>query len=307
MNWGDNTSGDWNSRSNWTESTVPEDKVSTAVFGSAITSSRTVLTNSAVTVRGVEFNNANTYAIAGLGSIELDGDAGNATIDVMQGPHQFQVAVNLASDTDVTVASGAVLAFNNVLDLNGNNLTKTGLGTMQINNALITDGGVAAFAAGIVAGSGAILGDVVNTGATVAPGNSPGTLTIQGDYTQEAGATLAIELAGLVQGNDYDLLDVSGIAALNGGTLAVTLLDGFEPSEGDVFDFLDASVISGAGFDSVSLPALDEGLAWDTSSLMSSGSLLVSAATVPEPAAMVSFLLGAFGISLAARRKRCTV
>jgi len=106
-----------------------------------------------------------------------------------------------------------------------------------------------------------------------------------------------------VQGNDYDLLDVSGIAALNGGTLDVTLLAGFEPSEGDVFDILDADAISGAGFDSISLPALDEGLAWDTSGLMSSGSLVVSA-SVPEPTAMVSFLLGAIGISLGVRRKR---
>jgi len=303
MNWGNNTSGDWNSKSNWTESIIPGDKVSTAVFGTVIGSAQTVLTNSAVTVRGVEFNNANTYAISGLGSIELDGDAGNATIDVMQGPHQFQVAVNLASDTDVIVAAGAVIAFNNVLDLNGNNLTKTGAGTMQINNELITDGGTVSALSGVVAGSGTILGSLTNAGGTVAPGNSPGTLSINGDYTQESG-TLAIELAGLVQGNDYDLLDVSGIAALNGGTLDVTLLEGFEPSEGDVFDILDASVISGAGFDSISLPALDEGLAWDTSGLMSSGSLVVSASVVPEPTAMVSFLLGAFGISLGIRRKR---
>jgi len=221
---------------------------------------------------------------------------------VIQGPHQFQVVVNLATDTDVVVASGAVLAFNNALNLNGNSLTKTGAGTMQINNALNTGGSVAAFAAGSVTGSGTILGDVVNTGATVAPGNSPGTLTITGNYTQESDATLAIELAGLVQGNDYDLLDVSGIAALNGGTLAVTLLDGFEPSEGDVFDILNASAITGAGFDSLGLPALAPGLAWDTSSLMSSGALAVSA--VPEPATIISFLLGALGISSGVRRNR---
>jgi len=105
-----------------------------------------------------------------------------------------------------------------------------------------------------------------------------------------------------VQGNDYDLLDVSGIAALNGGSLDISLLDGFEPSEGDVFDILDASAISGAGFDSISLPSLDEGLAWDTSSLLSSGSLSVSA--VPEPSTLASLLMGSLGIGLAIRRRR---
>ena len=79
---------------------------------------------------------------------------------------------------------------------------------------------------------------------------------------------------------------------LNGGLLDVILLDGFQPSEGDVFDILDASAIGGAGFDSLSLPGLADGLVWDTSSLMSGGSLSVSA--IPEPAS-ISLLFAALG------------
>ena len=302
MDWGKNASGEWNSNSNWTQSLAPQDKESTARFGTVIGSAQTVLTDSAITVRRVEFSNTNTYAIAGLGSVELDGDTGAANVTVIQGDHQFQVVVNLATDTLVDVASGSVLAFNNVLNLNGNDLTKIGLGTVQYNNVVNLGGGAIFPVAGIIAGSGTIQGDVVNSGATVAPGNSPGTLTIQGNYTQEADATLEIELAGLTQGSDYDLLDVSGLATLNGGSLDVTLLDGFNPSEGDVFDVLDASAISGAGFDSLGLPALASGLAWDTSSLMSSGSLAITA--VPEPSTVVLIFAGALYAGCVARRKR---
>ena len=87
-----------------------------------------------------------------------------------------------------------------------------------------------------------------------------------------------------------------------GGLLDVILLDGFQPSEGDVFDILDASAIGRAGFDSLSLPGLADGLAWDTSSLMSGGSLSVSA--IPEPAS-ISLLLAALGaLALVGHRRK---
>ena len=47
---------------------------------------------------------------------------------------------------------------------------------------------------GTFGGSGTVLGDVINAG-TTAPGESPGVLTIAGDYTQSAGAILQIEIA----------------------------------------------------------------------------------------------------------------
>ena len=282
ISWGGDASGNWNSNANWSTWLHPSDNVSTAVFGSAITSSRTVVANGAVTVKNVQFDNANTYAIAGGGSVNLEANMGSAGIDVLQGSHQFQAIVNLNSSTDVDVTTGASLAFNNALNLNGNNLTKTGVGTMAINNVLNTGGGSVLIAAGALGGSGEINGDVTNDSGTVAPGNSPGTLTVNGDYFQGAGATLAIEIAGKAL---HDLLDVSGIITLNGGSLDVLLLDGFNPAEGDIYDILDFSAIDGVGFDSLNLPALASGLIWDTSDLMTAGSLSVS--SVPEPSALM--------------------
>ena len=49
--------------------------------------------------------------------------------------------MNLLDDTAADVATGSTLSFNNALNLNGNNLAKTGAGTLLINNALNSGGG----------------------------------------------------------------------------------------------------------------------------------------------------------------------
>lgn len=60
--------------------------------------------------------------------------------------------------------------------------------------------------------SGLINGNVTNNG-TVNPGNSPGTLSINGDFTQTSSGTLQIEIAS---SSVFDRLVVSGNAALAG-------------------------------------------------------------------------------------------
>ncbi len=280
--------GAWLLGSNWTVGGPPNATNHTAVFGDAITQASTVLTDGGgVTVKAIEFDSAFSYAIAGPDAVTLEADTGNAGITVVQGLHEFQAVVNLNSETDVSVAAGAALAFNNALNLGANNLNKTGAGTMSINNALLGTGSVTV-AAGAVGGSGSIEGDLNNESGTVTPGNSPGTLTVEGDYTQGSDATLLIELFGLAQGADYDLLDVLGTASFD-GVLEIVLLDGFDPAEGDVFDILNFSAASGA-FDSLQFAELSGGLAWDTSELYSAGSVAVVSA-VPEPSTVTLFVL----------------
>ena len=63
------------------------------------------------------------------------------TIAVQSGDHQFQTIVNLIEDTTVDITSGSTLEFNNGLFLNGNTLTKTGGGTLAVNNDVISAGG----------------------------------------------------------------------------------------------------------------------------------------------------------------------
>ncbi len=58
------------------------------------------------------------------------------------------------------------------------------------------------------------------------------------------------------------------------------LIDDFAPALGDRFDVLDWGTLVGA-FDTVLLPALSEGLAWDDSQLYVDGTLSVVAGLLP--------------------------
>lgn len=88
---------------------------------------------------------------------------------------------------------------------------------------------------GIVKGIGVIdlplVSNFTNDG-TFSPGLSPGTLIVQGDYISSASSILDIELDGLNQGMDYDLMAIQGDAIFN-GVVNITL--GFEPSLNDEF------------------------------------------------------------------------
>jgi T5SS/PEP-CTERM-associated repeat protein len=98
-------------------------------------------------------------------------------------------------------------------------------------------------------------------GGTLAPGDSPGMTSISGDYTQGAGGVLEIEIAGITAASQFDLLSIGGAAEL-AGTLAVSLLEGFMPSSGDVFEIVTAvGGISGT-FANTFLPALSGDLTW---------------------------------------------
>ena len=245
--WTANASGNWGAGAWWTPKEAPNANNHTAIFGDAITAPRVVFTESDVTVKEIQFDNANTYAIAGHGSVALEADSGNATVSVAQGGHQFQAAVNLASDTDVDVAAEASLTFNNALNLNGHALAKTGDGALQINSQLNAGGGTVTGLGGVVGGAGQIGGDLVNTSATVAPGNSTGELSVSGGYTQGAGGTLEIELAS---DDEFDVLAVDGSASLAGDLTAV-LLDGYRPLTGTEFTVLTAAAGITGDFDSV--------------------------------------------------------
>ena len=103
-------------------------------------------------------------------------------------------------------------------------------------------------------------------------------ITVNGDFTQRAGATLELSLgAGTTAGFDYDQLIVSGEIDLMGGELAILLDAGFTPSLGDVFDVLDFSSLSGS-FDSISMPVLGPNLSWGTKDLLTTGEIRVIAA-----------------------------
>jgi len=174
--WTVDASGSWSSINNWNNGIIPNDNLQTATFGSEIMAPRTVFTESEITVNRIVFDNSNEYVISGNYPINLDASTAptNPRVDVVSGTHQFHTSVNLLSDTVVDVESNATLTFNNVLNLNGHTLTKTGMGNLAINNILSTGGGTLNCDGGFCSGSGTIGGDVNNNGGIVSPGSSSG-------------------------------------------------------------------------------------------------------------------------------------
>ena len=147
-----------------------------AVFGGLISTSTTVVTNAAVTLNRVEFaNTTNGYIVAGHGSVNMaattDATPEDPTMSV-QATHRFQAAVNLLNDTATDVATDSTLIFDGALSLMGKTMTKTGAGTLAINNNLLTAGGTINCLEGTCSGTGTIGGDLNNDGGTISPGDS---------------------------------------------------------------------------------------------------------------------------------------
>ncbi|MBP6471798.1 MAG: hypothetical protein KBE23_08560 [Chloroflexi bacterium] len=122
-------------------------------------------------------------------------------------------------------------------------------GSLEVDGLLDIQGGA-------LTGSGTILGDVQN-GGQIAPGESPGNITIQGSYTQTVSGTLTMELGISAQ----DFLTVTGTAALT-GTLEINLLEGYTPAPPDSFRVLAYTSHTGT-FGALLLPTLSGGLGWD--------------------------------------------
>ena len=124
-----------------------------------------------------------------------------------------------------------------------------------------------------------------NDSGAVSPGNSTGILTIDGNYTQGATGTLAMEIGGLTAGEQHDKLVVTGAANLD-GTLEVLL--GFTPATDDSFDILDAAWVSSTGVGALNPIAI------------------IPVGGVPEPGTLALFatVLGAVQFVRQRRRKR---
>ncbi|MCB0662280.1 MAG: T9SS type A sorting domain-containing protein [Saprospiraceae bacterium] len=134
--------------------------------------------------------------------------------------------VNFTLSSTLTLDAGASLSLDETLTLNGtlNNNGNLGLvGTLKGNGTLVQSG-------------------AFSSSGTIAPGLSPGTLTITGDYDMN-GTTYNCEINGATAGSQYDVINVSGNASLTGGTLNITW--GFTPTNGQTFNIITAGSRSG--------------------------------------------------------------
>lgn len=115
--------------------------------------------------------------------------------------------------------------------------------TVQVAEA--SDFGGITLESGTVSGTINLIGNVLNRGAFIAPGNSAGKVKVSGNYTQEAAGTLLLEVGGT--GTDplqFDQLQINGTANLD-GNLIVKTINGFTPQSDDSFAPLTYGSVNG--------------------------------------------------------------
>ena len=100
--------------------------------------------------------------------------------------------------------------------------TSVSNGTLQIDGSLAGSPQVRVYSGATLKGSGFIGGAVILYGGTLAPGSSPGTLTVTGDVTFSSSATFDVELLGPLAGHYDKLLMVGSSLDLGGATLSVS-------------------------------------------------------------------------------------
>lgn len=209
----------------------------------------------------------NAGAILGIGNVTLDNDVSGGGIIIktasgdatLNGVNTHSGGIDI-QDGRIFASSAANLGTGNINIVSGSSLEFTGSGTQTIANTFsgagtfrmdgsgqisfsspftlgaldIVNGRVningigttsaSVFSGGTLGGTGTIVGNVTNDG-TIAPGNSIGTLTVQGNYVHNSNAVLEIEFDAF---GGIDLLDVTGTASINGGTVRFISIGGAE-------------------------------------------------------------------------------
>ena len=203
--------------------------------------------------------------------------------------------------------AGTYIVSNNSNDYLGATNVKSG--NLVVSGNISTSSLTTVESGATLSGSGTV-GDLsILLGGSLNPGNSPGKLTVDGDYNQAG--TLHIEVNGLTAASQHDQLDVLGTVTL-GGILS-TSFSGFTPVNGDLIFILlnnDADAVSGtfSGLAQGDVVTSFGGFNWLISYMANSGTNQFTGgndvalmATVPEPRAA---LIGGLGLLALLCRRR---
>ncbi|MEI6323565.1 MAG: hypothetical protein WCP60_10725, partial [bacterium] len=142
--------------------------------------------------------------------------------------------LNITPTGNLTITSNVNVNNNGTVILNG---------VFNTPNLTLTPGS-------LLNGNGTLNGNLINNG-TVSPGNSPGTLTINGNYTQGSTGVLNIEVASA---GSFDQLIVNG-SVLLGGTLNIVPYNGYTLQYGQKFGFITSTGPIKGSFSAVNAPA----------------------------------------------------
>lgn len=217
-----------------------------------------------------------------LNATSVHGGAGTATLSLNpSGDYYFTHDGTSAGNPVIITGSTTVNLFGSMF-LTGSNTysgaTKVNSGTLSVNGS-IANSTTTVNAGGKLGGTGTV-GTVNVNGGTVAPGNSAGTLTVNGDFSSNG--TLVFEIGGLASGT-YDVLDIHGNATFNGGNVQLNVINGYGGADGN-WDFLLANTVTGWENLSVSVNGLPPGKWWRISPRDGGGERLSISSRFESPA-----------------------
>jgi autotransporter-associated beta strand protein len=286
--------GDWSTASNWVGGFVPNGIGKIATFDNSVTSPTAAITNLPVTLGVLNIASSSRVDITGVdqGTLTMQADptdprfAGAAQINISGGAlDKFNLPLSFNSPTAINVAAGSTLEIGNPVNLNGQTVTMTGGGTLQLDVNFSVAGGTLEVNAGAVAiGAQAIVSpsllDITGNAQVTGAG------TIQGALAYDSSA--ASTFAGNIVGTGSSL-------SLNAGSGRLTLT-------GDDSYGGDTDVVSGT-LVMASNSALPEGYGltvgaagtfiFDPSVAEPSAMSPAAVASVPEPGTLVVLIAGA--------------
>ncbi len=231
--------------------------------------------NVTISGAGSGWINAGNLSIGGTSSAV----GGPATLNLLNGGHMtVDGTLKIWDEGQVVISNGNLEVFE--IDLGSPNAS---------DNFVIENGEL---------NVDSVVGDLVQDGGVLTPGDSPGVTNIDGNYTFNDG-TIEIELGGLTRETEFDAVLVSGTALLNNVTIEVTFIDGFEAISFDSFDIFDGLIdpASSITFDFVNAP-LASSRVWDTDDFLNSGVIRA----VPEPSGVL-VVFAVSGLAVLRRKK----
>ena len=232
----------------------------------------------------------------------------NGIIGVANGATLNNTGTWLDQNANVTAitSTGTASSFNNSGTYTKTGAAYTDLSSINYVNSGVTDvqKGTIQLQAGFVnpgklMGAGTFAATSITNNGHVAPGESPGTLTIAGNFVQSALGSFDVELESAVR---HDLLRVTGSATLS-GTLSLDCYGACSFALGQSFTILDAApnALTGA-FSKIVVTGFAPG-SFTVSYDRTNGDVLLNAAAVPEPGMWALMLSGLALLGVAGKRR----